>query len=42
LTGKMNDALAEAVKKVGTGASLKDFVFTDWDLTKPYTTKPVA
>jgi hypothetical protein len=42
LTGKMNQALSDAVKKVGAGASLKDFAFADWELTKAYTTKPGA
>jgi hypothetical protein len=42
LTDKMNQALGDAVKKVGAGANLKDFAFADWDLTKPYTTKPGA
>ncbi|MEV5961072.1 extracellular solute-binding protein [Kribbella sp. NPDC051952] len=40
LTDKMNQALSTAVAK--TGAGLKDFAFPDWDLTKPYTTKPGA
>ncbi|WP_328999673.1 extracellular solute-binding protein [Kribbella sp. NBC_00709] len=41
LEGKMNQALGDAIKKA-PGASAKDFVFPDWDLTKAYTTKPGA
>ncbi len=43
LAGKRNQALADAVKKAtGSGAkvSLDDYVFADWDPTKPYTTRP--
>jgi ABC-type glycerol-3-phosphate transport system substrate-binding protein len=42
LTDRMNQALADGVKKAGAGASLTDFAFADWDLTKAYTTKPGA
>lgn len=41
LTDKMNQALGDAIKKA-PGVSPKDFAFADWDLTKPYTTKPGA
>src|SRR6266536_231958 len=41
LTDKMNQALGDAIKKA-PGLSAKDFAFADWDLTKPYTTKPGA
>ena len=41
LTDKMNAALGDAIKKA-PGVGLKDFTFADWDLTKPYTTKPGA
>jgi ABC-type glycerol-3-phosphate transport system substrate-binding protein len=42
LTDKMNQALADGVKKVGSTASLANFAFPDWDLTKAYTTKPAS
>ncbi|WP_327634720.1 extracellular solute-binding protein [Kribbella sp. NBC_00482] len=41
LTDKMNQALGDAIKKA-PGVSAKDFTFADWDLAKPYTTKPGA
>ena len=41
LTDKMNQALGDAITKA-PGVSAKDFVFPDWDLAKPYTTKPGA
>jgi hypothetical protein len=33
---------ALAMRSEGSGVSAKDFAFADWDLTKPYTTKPGA
>lgn len=45
LAGRRNQALADAVKKVADGGgsvSLSDYAFPDWNITKPYTTKPTS
>lgn len=42
LADRMNQALADGVKKVGAGAKPTDFAFPDWDLTKAYSTKPAS
>jgi hypothetical protein len=37
---KAQQAGIDAAKQKGANVSLDDYIFADWDITKPYITKP--